>query len=70
MRVRCERDGTEFEVTPRAYPSEEHPFSKKDCEENGYAHPCQVIDCITCCRGYFLDSDGVWRSDRPLTILG
>ena len=27
------------------------------------------INCPTCCRGYYLEEDEIWRADRPLTIL-
>lgn len=69
MKVRCERDGTEFEAVPRKYPSEKYPFSVNQCQEEGYAFPCRVIDCPTCVRGYFQETDGRWVADRPLTVL-
>lgn len=69
MRVKCPRDDTTFDVEPRVYPHPDYLWSKERCEEGGYAHPCLVIDCPTCGRGYFKDADGVFRSDRDLTVI-
>ena len=69
MKVKCERDGTVFEVQPRMYPSSEYPWKKEFCKEEGYTYPCRVIYCPTCGRGYFHEVDGRWMSDRPLTII-
>ena len=54
--VKCERDYTVFTVIPQDYPL---PGSID-----------KVINCPTCGRGYFLEPDGTWMSDRPLTFLG
>jgi hypothetical protein len=63
MLVKCERCQTEWDVTPHPYPSKgcqtTHSNSKGD----------QCIDCPTCGRGYFLEEDGQWICDRPLTVL-
>ena len=69
MKVRCERDGTVFEVEPAVYPLPAYPMSKERCEEDGYRFPCRCINCPICGRGYFQEIDGRWMSDRPLTIL-
>lgn len=80
MKVRCERDGTEFEALVRPYPS---PKKKsKIFHRNGD----QCIDCPTCGRRYFLRDEqhldnesvvvtgpepkaGDFVSDRVLTLL-
>ncbi len=54
--VRCERDQTEFEVTPRPSLVPEKPDE-------------MTIDCPTCGRGYYGDVPGGFWSDRELTIL-
>lgn len=54
--VKCERDGTVFTVIPKDYPLP--------------GNIDKLIDCPTCGRGYFLEPDGTWMSDRPLTFLG
>lgn len=51
--VRCERDQTEFETTPR--PS----LVPKE----------QIIDCPTCGRGYYGTVKGGFWSDRELKII-
>ena len=68
MKVRCERDDTEFEVDPRPYPlpGKQSKFHHQDGDE--------FIECPTCGRRYFRqdgsDGDEVgWVSDRQLTIL-
>lgn len=62
--VRCERDGHEWAAVPRPYTYREE-YAKQD----GYMYPVRVINCPKCGRGYFQEIDGVWRSDRDLTIL-
>ena len=55
MRVRCNREGTEFEAMVVPYPV---PKGAK------------YIECPTCHRRYFYDSEkDKWESDRPLVIL-
>jgi len=65
MKVKCERDGTIFEAIPKKYPSEKKQttFYRKDGD--------LYIDCVMCCRRYFLyGNSGDFISDRKLTILG
>lgn len=75
MRVRCEKDNTVWEATPEKYPRPD--VQSKYYDKNGD----RVINCPTCCRGYFFYNGGSdlikigeadktgWHSDRPLTIL-
>lgn len=69
MRVKCTRDGTEFNVEPRIYPHPNYSWSRKRCYEEGYDYPCLTITCPTCGRTYFRTLDGFWKSDRLLTII-
>ncbi len=64
IRVKCERDGHEWDAVPRDY-----TYLKKYAEEEGLLHPVRVIDCPKCGRGYFQEVDGRWISDRPLTVI-
>lgn len=59
-KVRCERDGLEFT-----------PIIKTGYRTGpgGTLVPVPAIDCPRCDRRYILQPDGVWMSDRPLTIL-
>lgn len=82
MKVRCERDQTEFEAVVKPYPSALH--QSKNYNNGG---DC-FINCPTCSRAYFLHSKehlsypdipdivtgpeakaGDFVSDRVLTIL-
>jgi len=54
MKVRCERDGMEWETAIGDYPT-----GKGE----------KYIDCPKCFRRYFREPDGSWESDRKLTIL-
>jgi len=64
VRVRCERDGYEWDAVPRDY-----AYRREYAEEDGYDWPVRVINCPKCGRGYFQGTDGRWESDRELTIL-
>ena len=83
MKVRCERDKTEFETEPLPYPSAEHQ------SKNYYSNGDSCIHCPTCGRGYFRRDEkhlagnphmpnivtgpepkaGDFVSDRVLTVL-
>ncbi len=63
MKVKCERDGHEFTAEPKPYMKRKTNFyTTKD-------HGDLLINCPKCGRGYFIEDDGIFRADRPLTIL-
>ena len=64
LRVRCERDGHEWDAVPRHL----HVHDEY-AEQDGYAYPVRVINCPKCGRGYYQETDGTWMSDRPLTVI-
>ena len=75
MRVRCNRDGTEFEAVPQPYPTSSRPSRMYDKDGD------KRILCPTCGRAYFHYNEGQdlsdlgesgktgWHSDRPLMTL-
>ncbi len=77
MKATCEWDGTNFTVIVRLHPTGDTLEADKSltmmteewCEEHEFAYPARYINCPTCCRGYFLNRDGEWFSDRALTIF-
>lgn len=63
MHVKCERDGHKWFAKPRAYPVQ-------GCQTYDEVKEGDMeITCPRCGRGYFLQADGTWQSDRELTIL-
>ena len=64
IRVRCERDGHEWDAVPQP-----HTYREEYAKEDNYAYPVRVINCPKCGRGYFQETDGRWMSDRPLTVI-
>ena len=62
-KVRCEQDGAEFKPAIKTRKSPTRWDNKTVCIDQ------RVINCPVCGRGYVENEDGVFVSDRVLTII-